>query len=221
MSAMYVFVLAANAVGSCIRRGLLVVYQLYMASQGQGNKVNNIARSRFFYVYMATQMQCDCEKHLRANQLKFNTMKKKTDNKRFNGLRDDILMRLTNFMFIYETDISKGPVTEKQLKMSYPNIVNFFKKNIGKEIKVKDKNKAAKYYITKKNGECKVSSFCRHLRNSFSHGLLKQENNRIHVLDKASGGNITANGSIEYKTLTDFLDVVIAEYDEKMSVKRG
>lgn len=146
---------------------------------------------------------------------------KKNNNKRFNGLKEDILLRLTNFMFIYETDISKAPLTERQLNVSYPSMVNNFKKSIGTEFKAKKKNVLAPNYIKIETGECKVSSFCRHLRNSFAHGLLKQENGQIIITDLGKGKTITANGLIEQETLTDFLDVVIAEYDEKMSAKQG
>lgn len=143
---------------------------------------------------------------------------KKNNNKRFNGLKDEILMQLTNFMLIYETSISKGSKTIDNLKNIYPKTFTFFEENLDKKT-IKKKPRPDKLYL--KGDECKMFLFCKHLRNSFAHGLLKQENGQIIITDLGKGKTITANGLIEQETLTDFLDVVIAEYDEKMSEKQG
>lgn len=137
---------------------------------------------------------------------------KKNNNKRFNGLKDEILMQLTNFMLIYETNISKGSKTIDNLKNIYPKTFTFFEENLDKKT-IKKKPRPDKLYL--KGDECKMFLFCKHLRNSFAHGLLKQEKGQIHIRDLGKKGTVSADGYVDDKIINDFLDVVIAEYDEK------
>ena len=67
-----------------------------------------------------------------------------------------------------------------------------------------------KLYFTKRT--VLVLDLLRHLRNSFSHGLLTMESNKIIVCDKYRNFQ-TSKGYLEYKLLKEFIVEIVKEYE--------
>ena len=72
-------------------------------------------------------------------------------------------------------------------------------------------NDTITFYFT--SGKYKVRELCRHLRNSFSHALLKKDGNKLVVTDMYRKQN-TSIGYLQYTTIIDFLKKIIAEYEQ-------
>ena len=65
-------------------------------------------------------------------------------------------------------------------------------------------------FLTKKRNL--IIDFCRHLRNSFSHGLLKKENNNMIILD-VYRKKYTSKGFLEYEAVMQFVIEVIKDFE--------
>ena len=135
----------------------------------------------------------------------------------YNGLDSD-LKSLAKFAFIYESQI-KYYSTEEEFRRHFPNAFYIYKHEMDKRIRpVKTKdipnispNDTITFYFT--SGKYKVRELCRHLRNSFSHALLKKDGNKLVVTDMYRKRN-TSIGYLQYTTIIDFLKKIIAEYEQ-------
>ena len=138
---------------------------------------------------------------------------------RFNGYEKD-LKTLAQFMFIYETEI-KIKSKDDEFRQISKNGFFFFKQTIQKKVKhatiieiaVQEEFKKQTFRFTKDN-KSQIYSFCRHIRNSFSHALLKKEGTKLYISDK-KGNKETAKGFLEYSDVIEFMKIVITDYCEK------
>lgn len=78
------------------------------------------------------------------------------------------------------------------------------------EIKnIPQKTKQTLFFTKKRN---LIIDFCRHLRNSFSHGLLKKENNNM-IISDVYRKNYTSKGFLEYEATMDFVIEIIKDFE--------
>lgn len=134
----------------------------------------------------------------------------------YNGLKSD-LNSLSKFVFIYETRIKRMSREEDFRQFSY-NAFYLFKHKLRTNIRfatmseikdISDQTKGTLFFTKKIN---MIMDFCRHLRNSFSHGLLKKENNMMIILD-VYRKNYTSIGFLEYKTTINFIIEIIKDFE--------
>ncbi len=137
---------------------------------------------------------------------------------KYNGLKAD-MSTFAKLIYIYETQIkyfNKESEFEYQYKKAHITYMNLIKKKIKyatrecikslePEIEVPHK-----LYFTKRT--VLVLDLLRHLRNSFSHGLLTMESNKIIVCDKYRNFQ-TSKGYLEYKLLKEFIVEIVKEYE--------
>lgn len=134
----------------------------------------------------------------------------------YNGLKSD-LNSLAKFVFIYETEIKKM-VNETDFKQFNEQAFYSFKHKIQAKIKnatineIKNSPESSKQtlYFTKQKNQ--ILDFCRHLRNAFSHGLLRKESKKMIIIDK-NRGNCTSKGYVEYDITKKFIVEIIKEFE--------
>lgn len=134
----------------------------------------------------------------------------------YNGLKSDFNC-LAKFVFIYETVIKKMNKEEEFSQWS-SNAFYLFKHELQKNMKntkvceFKDIPKQTKQTLFFTKRKCQIIDFCCHLRNSFSHGLLKKENNRI-IISDMSRGHYSSMGFLEYNIVKKFVIEVVKEFE--------
>jgi len=138
----------------------------------------------------------------------------------YNGLEND-LKTFAEFIYIYETSIKfKSKVDEFGLISQ--KAAQLFKKNIQPKVKYATKNEIADFideskkqslFFTKDNN-AQIFCFCRHLRNSFGHALLRKERQKLYITDKYRGQE-TAKGDLDYQDVIDFIVMIIKDYKNK------
>lgn len=137
-------------------------------------------------------------------------------NMQYNGLKNDI-NNLGKFVFIYETKIKKMGKEDDFSQWNYEAFYLFKKKiqvNVKfatiSEIKNLPKQSKQTLYFTKRRNQ--ILDFCRHLRISFSHGLLENRDKKMIILDKYRG-NYTSEGFIEYDIAKEFIVNIIKGFE--------
>ena len=137
---------------------------------------------------------------------------------KYNGLKAD-MSTFAKLIYIYETQIkyfNKESEFEYQYKKAHIAYKNLIKKKIKyatrEDIKSLEPEIEVppKLYFTKRT--VLVLDLLRHLRNSFSHGLLTMESNKIIVCDKYRNFQ-TSKGYLEYKLLKEFIVEIVKEYE--------
>ena len=126
----------------------------------------------------------------------------------YNGLKSDFNC-FAKFVFIYETIIKKMN-KEVEFNQLSSNALYLFKHELQKnkkyakvsEIENTPKQTKQTLFFTKK--KCQILDFCRHLRNSFSHGLLKKENNII-IIPDINRNYYSSKGFLEYRVTKEFI----------------
>lgn len=135
----------------------------------------------------------------------------------YNGLKSD-LSSLAKFVFIYETSI-KEMNNENDFKQLSANAFYLFKHNLQTNMKyatiseIKDMGEQNKQTLFFNRQKCQIIDFCRHLRNSFSHGFLKKENNKI-IIPDISRGNYSSKGFLEYSIVKEFIVGIIKDFED-------
>ena len=135
----------------------------------------------------------------------------------YNGLESD-LRNFAKIIFIYESKI-KFYSTEIDFETDFPNAFKLYKNNLQGFIKYATKNdipnllpcKTKTLYFTKTKNQ--AIDLCRHLRDSFSHALLKRNGSHLMITNK-SKGTISSTGYLQHKSIMDFLKVMITEYEQ-------
>lgn len=134
----------------------------------------------------------------------------------YNGLKSDFNC-LAKFVFIYETVIRKIN-REIDFKQQSPNALYLFKHKLQQNMKyakvceIRNMPEQVKQTLYFTQQKCQIIDFCRHLRNSFSHGLLKKETHKI-VIPDISKGYYSSKGFLEYSIVKEFVIEVIKEYE--------
>lgn len=135
----------------------------------------------------------------------------------YNGLKQD-LNTFAKLVYIYETQI-KFFTKEKIFIEKYSKAYSIYKQKIrsnlryatGKEIKHIDDKITSKLYFTKST--VLVLDLLRHIRNSFSHGLLIKDSKNLKIFDKYRQIK-TSKGSLEYSTIKEFIVEIIKQYED-------
>lgn len=141
----------------------------------------------------------------------------------YNGLKDDMDC-LSKFVYIYETCIKTKSNVSEFSQISNSAAIHF-KQHIQPKVKFATQAEIATTVFTKESkktllftsdGKAQIYNFCRHLRNSFVHGLLENDSDeKLVILDNIQG-KITAKGSLDYKTVKDFIVLLISEYEKNV-----
>lgn len=134
----------------------------------------------------------------------------------YNGLKSD-LNSFAKFVFIYE-NVIKQMSRENEFNQLSGKALCLFKRNLRPNIKFATVNKIKvmtgqgkqTLFFTKQKSQ--IIDFCRHLRNSFSHGLMKKENNKI-IIPDISRGNYTSKGFLKYCIVKEFVVEVIKGFE--------
>lgn len=136
----------------------------------------------------------------------------------YNGLKDD-LNSLAKFVYIYETKLKNMSGGLDAFSREYSKAYNTFVKNklsrkikyaTTKEIASLTGNEKYTFYMTKHRFQ--IWDMCRHLRNSFSHGLLNVSENHVIITDKHLK-RLTATGFLDYISVKEFIVEIIKEYE--------
>lgn len=134
----------------------------------------------------------------------------------YNGLMDD-LDNLAKFAYIYADEI-QNLKKENEFCSKYPNACNVFKNKLQKNMKFATCTEIANLKGEKKQtlfftgSKAQSIELCRHLRNSFSHGLLSNQAQRLMIFDK-DRGSYTSKGYLNYDDVKEFIKEVIKDYE--------
>ena len=135
---------------------------------------------------------------------------------KYNCLGGD-LKTLLQFVFIYEKRI-KDMSKNVDFFTVFISASRLFKKSIQKTMRyasVESLNNAfeIKGGATLAFTEYKVQviDFCRHLRNSISHALIRKEREKIYIIDKQRK-RFTSRGYLDYSLVIDFVVAIIKDY---------
>lgn len=143
--------------------------------------------------------------------------KKQKRSHTYNNLYDDIKL-FALFNFIYEKELSKiekDCLFSEKFKSSYC----IYKKKLFRNIKYCKVSEIQEstiikftqtLFFTKKKYQ--ILDFCRHLRNSFSHALLKKDGINLYILDRYRG-HMTSSGFLEYNKVIEFCNEIVKEYE--------
>ena len=66
-------------------------------------------------------------------------------------------------------------------------------------------------FFTKKYSQ--VLDFCRHLRNSFVHGILVKEDKFLVINDKNNRQKVSSKGYLEYRLVKEFVKEIVNVYE--------
>lgn len=66
-------------------------------------------------------------------------------------------------------------------------------------------------FFTKKHSQ--VLDFCRHLRNSFVHGILIKEDKFLVINDKNNRQKVSSKGYLEYRLVKEFVKEIVNVYE--------
>ena len=136
----------------------------------------------------------------------------------YHGLKQD-MNTLAKFVFIYEKQIKHKSRIDDFNEVS-TNAYNVFKHKIQPLVKYATKNEIAnqadfskRTLLFTKDDKAQIYNFCRHLRNSFVHAILKKDNNLLFVNDKDVRGKETSRGSLPNNVVKEFIVQIIQAYE--------
>lgn len=135
----------------------------------------------------------------------------------YNGLQND-MTSFAKFAFIFEKEI-KANVKNEEFKSRFKTAFELYEHKVKCHVryaKQKDIAKITDYakftlFFTKKYSQ--VLDFCRHLRNSFVHGILIKEDKLLVINDKNNRQNVTSKGYLEYSLVKGFVKEIINVYE--------
>jgi hypothetical protein len=134
----------------------------------------------------------------------------------YNGLKDD-LDSFAKFVYIYANEIEYLK-REKDFSSKYPTAYNVFKSKLQKNMKFTTCNEIANLKEGKKQtlfftgSKAKAIEFCRHIRNSFSHGLLENKADSLIISDKDKG-RYTSKGYLDFDSVKMFIEGIVNDYE--------
>ena len=129
------------------------------------------------------------------------------------------LTEVAKFCAIYELEINRRTIREKEFSIAFPRCFSRFKQTIKKHIATASSEEIPKV-LTKKHitlafnvSSCQIYDLCRHIRNSFSHMLLEIDtNDRILIIDKYHLKQ-TSSGSLNKSEFLEFIRCLIVDYE--------
>lgn len=135
----------------------------------------------------------------------------------YNGLQND-MTSFAKFAFIFEQEI-KTKVKNEEFKSRFKTAFELYEHKVKCHVryaKQKDIAKITDYakftlFFTKKHSQ--VLDFCRHLRNSFVHGILIKEDKFLVINDKNNRQNVSSKGYLEYSLVKGFVKEIINVYE--------
>lgn len=135
----------------------------------------------------------------------------------YNGLQND-LTSFAKFAFIFEQEI-KTKVKNEEFKSRFKTAFELYEHKVKCHVryaKQKDIATIADYakftlFFTKKHSQ--VLDFCRHLRNSFVHGILVKDDKFLSINDKNNRKQVSSKGYLEYKLVKEFVKEVVKSYE--------
>ena len=134
----------------------------------------------------------------------------------YNGLNDD-LNSLAKFVYIYADEI-QSLKKEKEFGSKYPNAYKVFKNKLQRNMKFATCKEIANLKEEKKHtlfftgSKAQTIELCRHLRNSFSHGLLNNQSSQLMIFDKDKG-SYTSKGYLNCNDVKEFIEGIIKDYE--------
>ena len=137
----------------------------------------------------------------------------------YNGLQND-MTSFAKFAFIFEQEI-KVNVKNEEFKSRFKAAFELYEHKVKCHVRyVKQKDIAtvtdyAKFtlFFTKKHSQ--VLDFCRHLRNSFVHGILIKEDKFLIINDKNNRQKVSSKGYLEYRLVKEFVKEIVNVYEHK------
>ena len=135
----------------------------------------------------------------------------------YNGLQND-MTSFAKFAFIFEKEI-KANVKIEEFKSRFKTAFELYEHKVKCHVRyVKQKDIAtitdyAKFtlFFTKKRSQ--VLDFCRHLRNSFVHGILIKEDKFLVINDKNNRQKVSSKGYLEYRLVKEFVKEIVNVYE--------
>ena len=135
----------------------------------------------------------------------------------YNGLQND-MTSFAKCAFIFEEEI-KADVKMGEVKGRFKTAFELYEHKVKCHVRyVKQKDIAtiseyAKFtlFFTKKHSQ--VLDFCRHLRNSFVHGILIKEDKFLVINDKNNRQNVSSKGYLEYSLVKGFVKEIVNVYE--------
>lgn len=135
----------------------------------------------------------------------------------YNGLQND-MTSFAKFAFIFEQEI-KAKVKNEEFKSRFKTAFELYEHKVKchvKYVKQKDIATTSEYakftlFFTKKHSQ--VLDFCRHLRNSFVHGILIKDDKFLAINDKNNRKQVSSKGYLEYKLVMGFVKEVVKSYE--------
>lgn len=144
---------------------------------------------------------------------------------KYNGLSANLLTKMVKFCYLYSREIAV--ITTKSAFVNYNAVAsNVFANEIESSITYTSTLHPMPTSLTGTNNEIhyaksknKILGFCRHLRNSMCHGLLKETNYRLMIEDK-NNGRKTCMGIIETTKVAKFIDALVSNYENDKNPNR-
>lgn len=146
------------------------------------------------------------------------------DSGNYNGLESDY-KTIAKFVYIFETQIRLCN-TLSLFSTKYHRTADYFSHSVQKYILYtsKDKLNGIKEFVKKgkqtlffTESKYQLYDFCRHLRNSFCHALIRKTETVLSIPDKKGRKILTSKGSIEYSLAIEFLKILISEYESQIA----
>lgn len=138
---------------------------------------------------------------------------------KYNGLKSN-LNNYAKFIFIYETEIKNISNLSKFIEYFNASYNIFFELKLKNQIKyvkkkeIDDLNGNDNYTLFFTKQKFQIWDLCRHFRNSFVHGSLSLDGDKLIIKDK-NHGKLTSDGYLSSKSLKEFIKKVIEEYENK------
>ncbi len=135
---------------------------------------------------------------------------------KYNCLGGD-LKTLLQFVFIYEKRIKDMSKNEDFSKV-FISASRLFKRSIQKNMRYASIESLKNAFEIKGGAtlafteyKVQVIDFCRHLRNSISHALIRKDREKLYIIDKQRK-NFTSQGYLDYSSVIDFVVAIIKDY---------
>lgn len=137
---------------------------------------------------------------------------------RYNNLESE-LNTLAKFVFIYESRI-REMLKEADFKEFSTEALLVFKDSLcenmkyanDKEIRSEKTSNRQTLLFTK--SKVQILDFCRHLRNSFCHGIISKDGCKLNIPDR-NRGKETSKGFLDYDNVIVFIKHIIKDFEEK------
>lgn len=142
---------------------------------------------------------------------------------RYNGLHNKMAF-FAKFCFIYEKEI-KQMVRSGEFESCFKTAFDLYEQKMkcharyAKEEEIDSIVEYAQFTLFFTQGKSHILDFCRHLRNSFNHGILVKDDKKLIINDKKTKNRkenceqITSKGFLEYKLVEEFVKYIVNVYE--------